>query len=787
MKIFKRIILGIIAMILLVVISVFIYIQLLKPSYSGIIKVPGAENTEVYFDTIGVPHIYADTEEKAMIALGYVHAKERLWQMELLRRIASGRLAEILGKDLLKTDVFFKSLGIDATVEKQVVALEENQEIKKLTNAYLKGVNNYIDNGTTPIEFTLLGIEKEHYTVKDMYYVVGYMAFNFAQAFKVDPILSHIKNKLGKDYLNDLTIVTEDARGFQENYDEGINKALVSVSDVLEKLPFPQFIGSNAWVLSPKKTKTGKVILENDVHIGYSQPCVWYQAHIKTPNYERYGFHLGLMPFPLLSHNRDYAMGMTMFENDDLNFYRLKNHPTDSTKYITSTGIHTYELIEKVIKVKGEKDEKIQIKKTVLGTVFNDRLKVLDNKNPIAIQWTYNEKLTKVLKVSHGINHAKNIRDFESRLSDVTAPGLNFVYGDKEDHIGLWSAAYLYKFRDSVNTKFILNGLDSLHTEKEWLPFSKNPKAIDPPKGYVMTSNAQPEAVDGELYQGYYLPKDRAIAIKKGLTKKEKLSVNDVKSLATSHTNTVFLENVKSLLYGIDIEKLTSFEILILDRLVKWKGNHSLDNIGPTIYNKINYKMLKYTFKDELGEVFFKEFSNSSLCEKSQNKYIKNQNSVWWDNINTPEKETFQDIVMKSFQESVKELKNQLGDNVDEWKWRKVHVITHEHALAKMEILKKMLNVAATPVMGGNQTINNTMYDYTEGDVYISNAGPSTRRVVDFSDIENSFAVLPTGQSGNFLSPYYKDQASFYNSGRYYKMLINDKEIKKSKQKLMFK
>ncbi|NJB83074.1 penicillin acylase family protein [Wenyingzhuangia aestuarii] len=787
MKIFKRILWGLLSIVILLVVGVYLYVESLKPVYNGTIKIDGLTNTEVYFDTIGVPHIFAETEQNAMVALGYVHAQERLWQMELLRRIAAGRLAEILGEDLVEVDVFFSSLGIDETVNKQVQALAKNPKVQKLVAAYLKGVNAYIDTGKTPVEFTLLGIDKEHYTTKDMYYVTAYMAFNFAHAFKVDPLLTYIQTTYGNEYLKDLAIDVDARTVYQENYDARTQKALASVTTLLKKLPFPQFIGSNAWVVAPQKTTTGKVLFENDPHIGYAQPSVWYQAHIKTPKYERYGFHLGLMPFPLLSHNRDYAFGLTMFENDDMNFYTLKKHPTDSTKYEISTGIHTYDYVNKVIKIKGGTEKKIQIKKSILGPVFNSQLKTLDSVNPIAVQWVFNEKPNTVLQTSYGINHAKNVYDFENQLRGFSAPGLNFVYGDKENNIALWSVGQLYRFKDPVNTRFVLNGMDSIHTEKTWVNFDKNPKAINPPKGYLVTSNTQPAAVDGELYQGYYLSEDRGVAIHKELEKNEKIGMSDMLSLATSHTSPVVLNNIKAIVKGIDIEKLSPYELLVLDRLIKWKGNHGLLNVGPTIYNKLNFKLLKHTFKDEFGATFFKDYVDSHLSKRTQNKYIYNTTSVWWDDITTDEKETFETIVMKSFKESVAELTSQLGDKVDEWHWKKVHTVTHEHALAKIDLLKKLLNVAETPITGGNETINNTMFDYTENGLYKSNAGPSARRIIDFSDVENSYAVVPTGQSGVFKSPYYSNQANYYNSGRYFKMLINEEEIKKSKNKLVFK
>ncbi len=788
MQVLKKFLIGFIMLLCVIAISVFVYVETLKPVYKGSVHLKEAAGTEIYFDSIGVPHIYADTEQKAMTALGYVHAKERLWQMELLRRIASGRLAEILGEDLLDVDVFFAHLGIDETVVKQVKYLEKNPEIKKLATAYLVGVNNFIEKGTTPIEFTLLGVEKEKYTLKDMYYVSAYMAFSFAHAFKTDPLLSYIQQNLGEDYLKDLPITTHVQNPKIEDTQAELSKAMAyrNISKLLNKIPFPQFIGSNGFVLAPKKTTTGKVLFENDPHISYAQPSVWYQAHIKTPNYENYGFYLGLMPFPLLAHNRDYAFGITMFENDDINFYTLKNYAQDSTKYQSASGLKSYEYKTKEIKIKGEKSHFETIKNTHLGAVCTSQIKALDSLNPVVVNWVYNENQSKVLQASYGINHVKNIQEFEKELEALSAPGLNYVYGDRNNNIGLWSVGKLFTFDKETNTKFILNGLDTISTHKKWLPFAKNPKKINPVNGYVLTSNTQPDAIDGTFYQGYYLPKDRGVAITKSIEAKEKLSVNDVKNIATSHTNTTARNNVFALAKHIDINKLSDKELIVLDKLLKWKGNHYKDIIGPTIYYKVLFNVFKNTFEDELGEDLFSDFVSTSLYKRTINVFLEKQNSVWWDNVKTKAKENQKQVITQTFKQSVNELENQLGTAIESWRWERVHNITHEHALAKIDILKKILNVGPFPVVGGNETVNNIMFDFTTKGVYTANAGPSTRRIVDFSNIENSYAILPTGQSGNFLSPYYKNQTDYYNTGKYYKMLLNDTEIKASQQKIVF-
>ncbi|WP_439128128.1 penicillin acylase family protein, partial [Polaribacter sp.] len=294
MKILKKIFVFLLLLLCALTVFIWLYTNALKPNYKGEIDLENLKDeVTIHFDEIGVPHINAKNQEDAYVALGYVHAQDRLWQMELIRRIAPGRLSEIFGKDLLKTDLFFSGLGIEEAAAKTIENLDKNSEAYLLTQKYLDGINQFIEEGPTPIEFRLVGVKKEKYTIKDVYNVFGYMAFSFAVAHKTDPLLTDIKENLGDAYINELM------SSYHKNLT--INKTLVNplksnlskeVSHIMDALPVSTFIGSNSWVIGAEKTKNGKVIFANDPHIGYSQPSVWYQNHIKTPDFEIYGFNI---------------------------------------------------------------------------------------------------------------------------------------------------------------------------------------------------------------------------------------------------------------------------------------------------------------------------------------------------------------------------------------------------------------------------------------------------------------------------------------------------------------
>ena len=341
MKIFKKILKVVAIFIVLIFVGLWLFSRTLYPTYNGELELANiSDEVTVYYDEVGVPHINAQNQKDAFTALGYVHAQDRLWQMELIRRIAAGRLAEIFGKELIKTDKFFSGLGIEEASAKTIKNLDKNSEAYKLTMAYLDGINQFMENGPTPIEFYLVGVEKEEYTIKDVYNVFGYMAFSFAAAYKTDPMLNEVKEKLGAAYFNEISLSNVKNTVLIQNEKNPVLTASIAAAmqELNKNLPLSPFIGSNSWVLGPEKTKYGRVIFANDPHIGYSQPSVWYQSHIKTPDYEMYGFNLALSPFSLIGHNREYAYGMTMFENDDVDFYFEKNNPDNPNQYLTENG-----------------------------------------------------------------------------------------------------------------------------------------------------------------------------------------------------------------------------------------------------------------------------------------------------------------------------------------------------------------------------------------------------------------------------------------------------------------
>ena len=790
MKGFLKIIKIVFLVCVLVFVAAWLYSRTLYPTYEGELSLENlSENVTVHFDENGVPHINAETQKDAYTALGYVHAQDRLWQMELIRRIAPGSLSEIFGDKLVETDVFFAGLGLVEDANESIAKIDINSEAYKLTMAYLDGVNQFVEEGATPIEYNLIGLEKTKFTVNDVYNVFGYMSFSFAIAQKTDPLLQEIKEKLGDNYLAELEIPVYSNTALLKSEKNPIVKASFAkaMTAMYEQLPISPFIGSNSWVIAADKTKNGKVIFANDPHIGFSQPSVWYQSHIKTPDYEMYGYSLALTPFPLLGHNRDYAYGLTMFENDDVDFYIEKNNPENLNEYETPTGFSTYKTVQKTIKIKDAPDTTFTVKISRHGPIMNNLLKQIDDERPIAMQWIYKKTDNQIIDVGYQISHAKSLHDFKEGAKLLHAPGLNMMYGDAKDNIAWIASGKLYKYRDSINTKLYLDGASGKDEILSYVDFEDNPQSINPASNYVYSSNNQPDTIAGVLYPGYYLPEDRGQRIEQLLEVKNDWTQEDVQQMIFDVTSPVVPQVIANLVASIKTENFTKNEQEALQNLKDWNGEYKKEDTAPTIYNRFLYEFLEGTFKDELGESF-PMFMQTPLMKKMIAVQAKKAVSVWFDDVTTEPKETKSDIVQRSFINAISFLENQLGDTVSLWSWSKVISVEHGHALAAGgETLRKIFNVGPFSMDGGNEVINNQLFTLNETGIYKVKAGPSTRRVIDFSNIENSVSILPTGQSGNIFSKHYKDQAQKYVNGEFVKTMLNKDEIERSKNVLIFK
>jgi penicillin amidase len=783
----KRILFAIVLLIAGAGITVWLYLNSLKPEYTGEKKISGlTTETKCYFDNYGVPHIEAENEKDAMMALGFVHAQERLWQIELVRRIAPGRLSEIFGDVMIKNDKLFATLGIDEHSEKMVNSLDPKDPVVVLAQAYVDGINDYIQNGKTPIEFTILGIKKTPYTLKDVFNIYGYMAFSFAMAHKTDPLMTQIYNKFGPEYLKDLGVYDDfNAEKIPSHLPDNIGDLSVKINKILHSSDIPSFIGSNSWVAGPSKTKNKKVLFANDPHIGFSQPGTWYEAHVKVKDYEMYGYYIPGTPFPTLGHNRKYAYGMTMLENDDVDFFAIKKENEHSYTY--GDTILPVLKSQKIINIKDGQPLTLNIENTHMGPLVNEVLTGTTGQSPIAMYWVHTRESNQLLHAVHGISHMKTLQDYITSCEKIKSPGLNIMYGDTNGNIGWIASAKLYNYADSVNTMMVMDGANGKDDKRTFIPFNQNPKSINPPSGYVYSANNQPASDFNLELPGYYLPKDRAMRINELLSQKSDWTKEDFEGMINDDVSNMAKQVLPTILKSLSNANLDASEKEALQILSEWKADHKPDDNAPGIFYMFLRNYLRNTYEDEVGKEVFEVLVTTHHMRQAIEYQLKNDSSPWCDNVTTPQKETRTDIIVKSFKETIKRLKSKHGAKTNDWAWKNLHTLELNHPLGQVALLRKYFNVGPYPAHGSSEVINNLMFSYGGTEKLDVLAGPSTRRIIDFSDIENSVSILPGGQSGNVMSKHYKDQAEMYVKGEFRKMLINQEEIVKNSTLVVFK
>ena len=775
----KKVFIGLVLVILIFTSAIYIYLINTKPVYEGELSLAGLQApVTVNYDGYGIPHIYAESIEDAYFSLGYLQAQEKLFQMEMIRRIATGRLAEVLGDEFLETDKLFRTLSIDKKSDffyEQFLA--NDADYKAPAIAYFEGINAYVENGPTPIEYTAIGIPKEVFSVKDAYTAAGYMSFGFADGFKVDPLTSKIALTLGTEYLDDIGLHTIYDSSYVKSYLNEESLELTGIAALIDTAKLPLFHGSNSWIVSADKSVTGFPLFENDTHIGFTQPSVWYEAHIEYPGESIFGHYLGGFPFAILGHNQFAAWGITIFENDDVDLYQEQLDSLDKTKVVRNGKLEPLVEREETILVKDKDPIKIKVRSSDHGPIINDVL--LEDSlvaDPVSVYWGFLHANNDILSPIYTLGVTSNISMARKAASEIEAPGLNIMYADKDGNIAWWASARLPIRPTHVNSKLILDGT-GIDDYLGYYLFSENPQAENPPWGFVYSANNQPDSVNGVLYPGYYRPIDRASRITNLLESKSKWTVEELKEMTADVVSTT-ADTVSKEFVSILSTLNTHSNELIIETLANWDGDHQIDESGPSIYYNLLSWTLYHAMADELGYNNYQTLVNLEVMKRSYLMLLQNENSVWWDNINTSTIETRNDIVEMAAASTLKTLLRTFdSEDVEDWSWGKIHSLTQGHPLGKINALKSYFNVGPFPAPGGNEVINNMLFKLDTTGLFPVFAGSSMRTIIDMGDINSALSINPTGQSGNFMSKYYKDQAEKFINVEFRPQLMDKNQI----------
>lgn len=727
----------------------------------------------VRYDERGVPHIKAENEADLYRALGYVHAQDRLFQMEMLRRLARGELAEVMGPKLVDTDRLFRSLRIREHADAYVAKQDKNTPQWKALEAYLDGVNQYQHTHAKPIEFDVLGINERPFTAEDTLSIGGYLAYSFAAAFRTEPLLTYVRDQLGPEYLKVFDLdwqpqgALSQAPTLGSDDWKGLNDLALLSEQALEKAGLPQFEGSNAWAVSGSRTKSGKPLLAGDPHIRFSVPSVWYEAQLSAPGFELYGHFQALNPFALLGHNMDFGWSLTMFQNDDLDLIAEKINP-DNPNQVWYHGAWTdMTSRDEHISVKGGGSVTLTLRQSPHGPIINDALGKNASTTPIAMWWSFLESENPILQGFYEANRADTLDKMRSAAEKIQSPGLNVVWANAKGDIGWWAAAQLPKRPEGVNPAFILDGSTAQADKDGFYPFSANPQEENPPRGYIVSANFQPVSPTGMQIPGYYNLAERGQQLNKQLSDKSvKWDLENSKQLQLG-TRTDYAQKILKPLIPVLRQVISDPEEHdLVERLAQWNGEYSVDSVGATLFNQFLFDLTDKTFHDQLGDGMFETLLSTRVIDSALPRLAADGHSPWWNNVNSPAEESRGNTVKIAWHATVSHLKSLYGVNPEEWRWGKAHTLTHEHPLGRQPPLDLLFNVGPFAAPGTHEVPNNLSARITAAPWPVT-YGPSTRRLIDFADPAHALGINPVGQSGVLFDEHYADQAQAYVKGEY--------------------
>lgn len=778
-----------IALLIGIIIISYSVLQSKIPDYSGEVIVTGITNdVKIYRDEHAIPFIIAEDDLDATFGLGYIHAQERLFQMDISRRAGEGRLSEILGSETIPFDKMFRTLGIYKLGEESLPKL--NPQTLKILEAYSNGVNAYIKeaDGNYTFEFDVLGYEPELWKPEHSLVLSKLMAWELNISWWTDIAFSHLVQKFGEEKVKDIL------PDFNENAPTIIPKHLKYASNIptdfynVDK-NFREFmgfvgthIGSNNWVVNSKKSESGKVIIANDPHLALQVPGKFMFSIVRSNEWNGEGFSIPGLPSFIIGKNQDIAWALTNVMADDSDFY-IEKFDSARTKYLVNNEWLKLEEFEDTILVKDSEPIIYSIKKTHRGPIisdihsFNSKSKIESkNRANISMRWTALDFTDEIFAIS-SVNRAKNWSEFENGIEHFTAPGQNFVYGDKEGNIGYICGAKL-PLRKNTSPTLVYDGTTDAYDWKGFVPYNKMPKLFNPSENFIASANNKTIKNYPYHISNLWEPSSRIDRITDLLTHKVEHSSEDFKkyqldffSYYAKHITPFILNAFNQV--TVNDENLNT----ALSLLRQWDFIVDKKSQTPTIFNEFFQSLIKNIFQDEMGEELFNEYIFvANIPYRKVRELLDEKNSNWWNNVATEKIESRDEIIRNSLVDAILSLETKLGKDLAFWQWMELHTVTFKHMFThSTPMLNNILNIGPFTIGGDGTTIFNTEYSLLKP--YENKLGPALRFIFDFAKPDELSFILPTGEAGYFMSEHYSDMTQQWLDGEYLKININTSDI----------
>ncbi len=738
-----------------------------KDENQEIINGKVGEDVQVFMDERMVPHIFASNDHDLYYAEGYLHAKMRLFQMDFMTRVASGRLSEILGPDLLNVDRYFRRVGFGPSIEAVMKQINEDPEVKEAIDAYSAGVNAYIeslDYKDYPVEYKLLDVCPEAWSPAKSGYLLKLMSYNLVGG-DFDLEMSNalkfygrkIFHELYPDFPDSLDPIIPVGTSFPPDTfhlsppDDYIPEDLIAFDRMMQPNPHN---GSNNWAVAGWKSRSGAPLLANDPHLGLHLPAFWFEIQLHSPDQNVYGASLPGSPGVVLGFNDRIAWGVTNAGRDVEDWYKLKFKDENREYYAYDSSYKETHYVVEEIKIKNAPSFYDTVLYTHYGPVVYDHRFGYDRdslRSGLAMKWkaldSGNEIKTFLL-----LNHAKGYSDYRKALPYFAVPAQNFVFASKDDTIAIWQQGE-FPLKWKEQGKFLMDGSDSRFEWAGFIPQNDNPHIINPERGFVSSANQHPT---DSTYPFYYNGNFEYFRNRR---------INNMLAEADSHSiDPEYFRMMQN-------DNLSLYAEAIMQLALPALEEESWGDRGTEILNQLRY--WNHAYEAEMNEpvyfeIFWNEFMNL-LNEKSRShgirlpkvkKYViillaqNNPEYRLFDLDSTATKENASDLFRMAYErslEKIEKLEEGKGKVPQWWEYKNTTV---EHWLSTL----KAFSVEGIHNGGNYNIVNATSYNH----------GPSWRMIISLEDTTHAWIVVPGGQSGNPGSPHYSDQIETWARGQYY-------------------
>ena len=740
----------------------YLWLRQSLPQIDGEIRVAGlAAPVTVVRDQWAIPHIEAASLTDAVFALGFVHAQDRLWQMEFQRRVGAGRLAEIVGGAALPTDRFMRTLGLYRRAAASFDHL--SQATRAWLEAYAAGVNAYLKvrSGPLPPEFLILGEpEIEPWTPADSLVWLRVMALDLGTNYRDELLRARLSTRLSDQQIADIwPEYPKDAPVTLAALTKGLG--LEALAAVLPAAAVARD-GSNAWVLAGSRTRTGAPLLANDPHLGLQAPGVWYLAHLKTQGLELIGATLPGVPAIVLGHNGAAAWGLTNTGADVEDLFIERLDPADRGRYLTPEGSAPFAVRKEVIKVKGAAPVTISVRETRHGPVFSDLMAdaatIFGADRVLALAWTGLEEDDRTADALLALDEARDWPSFVEASRAVGAPMQNILYADTKGHVGFIAPGRV-PIRRQGDGRWPVPGWSGDYDWQGWIPFDALPRALDPKDGLLFNANNRivPPSYPYLLTADWEAPY-RARRLAELLTGSD----FDLGAFAAIQADqrSLLAEDLLPILLAA--EPATPAAAAAIRELRAWDRVMRQDGRAPLLFAAWYRELSRLIQADELGPMFRSFWGVRPLFMEQ----ILKHRQIWCDDVATKPVETCAELASRALDLALADLARRFGSDQADWRWGEAHPARMAHAIfGDQPLLDRLFNIE-TPSGGGDTTVD--VGHFASGDEarpFASIHAATYRGLYDLADLDRSRWIAATGQSGNPLSGHYRDLMRLWARG----------------------